>query len=116
MNFDLIIESVLNEESVPELDLQRYKLYIDLNDHHLKCIMHHQHLDSDNVAKDNIETVNFVIQNFHKDIYQDLSHKEVERVKKLFKLDFMEKKATEYALGGLEEFTKHYKENLDNVK
>lgn len=110
MNFSLIIESVLSEETVPELELQRYKLYIDLNDHYLKCIMRKQKINDDCEAKENIETVNFILEKYHRDLYQDLNKTEVDKVKHLFKADYLMKKATEYALGGLEGFIKHYRE------
>jgi len=112
MNFDLIIESVLNEETVPELDLQRYKLYIDLNDQYLKCVLHGQRIGNDKTAKENIETVKFVLENYHKDMYQDLNSKEVDKIKFLFKTDYIAKKATEYALGGLKKFVEHLHDNV----
>lgn len=111
MNFGLLIESVLNEEAIPELDLQRYKLYIDLNDQYIKCVMRNQRFDNDKTAKENLETVKYVLATCHKDMYQDLSQKEVDKVKFLFKSDYIEKKNTEYALGGLKQFVKHFHSN-----
>ncbi len=99
---------MLNEGKVPELDVQRYKLYIDLNDLYLQCILKKQKIDDEKAAKDNLKTVEYVLFKYHNDIYNDLSIGDVKRIKQLFKSDYIEKKNTEYALGGLDNFLEHY--------
>lgn len=106
MKLNLIVDSVLNEDKVPELDLQRYKLYIDLNDLYLRCILRKQKVD-EKPAKDNIKTIEYVLFKYHTDIYNDLSANEVKKIKTLFKNDYLAKKNMEYALGGLDKFVKH---------
>jgi hypothetical protein len=107
MKLNLIVDSILSENKVPELDLQRYKLYIDLNDMYLRCILRKQKIDDDKTAKANLKTVEYVLFKYHTDIYNDLSSDEVKKVKALFKKDFEEKKNMEYALGGLDKFVEH---------
>lgn len=108
MNFNSTIDSVLDEEYDTKQDFLKYKLYIDLNDLFLKTIIHNTVLDNGKKAGENIDTVNYIIHNFHKDIYQDLSVHDVEKVKELFKKDFIDKKkTTEIALAGFDKFENH---------
>lgn len=112
MNFDILIDDVLTEGAAPQLDLQRYKLYIDLNDQYLRFVMRGEKID-DKKAKMNIDTLDHVLLRCHNDIYHDLSEKEVGKIKNLFRNDFLEKKNTEIALGGLKSFAEHYREKND---
>ena len=109
MNIDSFISRMLKEEKPSGFAMDKYKLYNDLNDLLLKTILHKVKIDSETVAKENIETVNYVLQKHHRDIYNDLSAHEVEIVKNMFKNDFIEKKNTEYALGGFDKFIEHYR-------